>query len=115
MTYFDDLLEKTGGNERSVAWFRKQIREMGVPPSQQLIREGLISQRPQFGRMNFFLYDPKGKNELPYYDRFPLVLPIGESESTGFVGLNFHYLSIPMRLKLLNIVAEYSTDSRMDE
>ena len=54
MTYFDELLEKTGGNERSVAWFRKQIREMGVPPTQQLIREGLISQRPQYGRMNFF-------------------------------------------------------------
>ena len=115
MTYFDELLEKTGGNERSVAWFRKQIREMGVPPTQQLIREGLISQRPQYGRMNFFFYDAKGKNELPYYDRFPLVLPIGVAESTGFVGLNFHYLSIPMRLKLLNVIAEYATDDRMDE
>ena len=65
--------------------------------------------------MNFFYYDAKGKNELPYYDRFPLALPIGVAESTGFIGLNFHYLSIPMRLKLLNVVAEYATDSEMNE
>jgi hypothetical protein len=115
MTYFDDLLEKTGGKERSVQWFRNKIREMGEPPTRQLVSEGLISQRPSYGQMNFFYYDAKGKNELPYYDRFPLVLPIGIAEGTGFIGLNFHYLSIPMRLKLLNVVAEYATDSEMNE
>ena len=115
MTYFDDLLEKTGGKDRSVRWFRDKIREMGEPPTRQLVSEGLISQRPQYGRMNFFYYDAKGKNELPYYDRFPLVLPIGIAEQSGFIGLNFHYLSIPMRLKLLNVVAEYATDNDMDE
>jgi len=115
MTYFDDLLEKTGGKERSVQWFRNQIKEMGEPPTRQLVSEGLISQRPSYGQMNFFYYDAKGKNELPYYDRFPLVLPIGVAESTGFIGLNFHYLSIPMRLKLLNVVAEYATSSEMNE
>ena len=115
MTYFDDLLEKTGGKERSVQWFRNKIKEMGEPPTRQLVSEGLISQRPSYGQMNFFYYDAKGKNELPYYDRFPLVLPIGVAESTGFIGLNFHYLSIPMRLKLLNVVAEYATDSEMNE
>jgi len=65
MTYFDDLLEKTGGKERSVQWFRNKIREMGEPPTRQLVSEGLISQRPSYGQMNFFYYDAKGKNELP--------------------------------------------------
>ena len=116
MTYFEDLLEKTGGKERSVRWFRDKIREMGEPPTRQLVAEGLLSQRPQYGRMNFFFYDPKGKNELPYYDRFPLVLPIGTTpQQEGFIGLNFHYLSIPMRLKLLNVVAEYATNDEMNE
>ena len=64
--------------------------------------------------MNFFFYDPKYKNELPYYDRFPLVMQI-ESYNDGFLGLNFHYLSIPMRLKLLSVITEYATDDRMDE
>ena len=116
MTYFDDLLEKTGGKERSVRWFRDKIREMGEPPTRQLVAEGLITQRPQYGRMNFFYYDAKGKNELPYYDRFPLVLPVGTApQREGFIGLNFHYLSIPMRLKLLNVVAEYATNDEMNE
>ena len=116
MTYFEDLLEKTGGKERSVRWFRDKIREMGEPPTRQLVAEGLLSQRPQYGRMNFFFYDPKGKNELPYYDKFPLVLANGTTpQQEGFIGLNFHYLSIPMRLKLLNVVAEYATNDEMNE
>jgi hypothetical protein len=116
MTYFDDLLEKTGGKERSVRWFREKIKEMGEPPTRQLVAEGLITQRPQYGRMNFFYYDAKGKNELPYYDRFPLVLPVGNApQNEGFIGLNFHYLSIPMRLKLLNVVSEYASNDEMNE
>ena len=63
------------------------------------------------------MYDPKFKDNtkvLPYYDMFPLVLPIEEYRD-GFLGLNFHYLSIPMRLKLLNIIQEYASNDRMDE
>ena len=114
MTYFDDLLEKTGGKDRSVRWFRDKIRELGTPPARQLVSEGLIRGRPGLGRMNFFYYDAKNKATLPYWDRFPLVLPI-EEYNDGFLGLNFHYLSIPMRLKLLNVISEYATNDRMDE
>jgi hypothetical protein len=47
--------------------------------------------------MYFFIYDRKGKNELDYYDRFPLIIPL-ESYSDGFLGLNIHYL--PMRYRI---------------
>lgn len=114
MTYFDDLLKKTGGKERSIRWFRDQIRELGTPTPRSLVTEGKVTARPNLGRMNFFYYDPKYKNVLPYYDRFPLVMPI-EVYREGFLGLNFHYLSIPMRLKLLNVITEYATDDNMDE
>ena len=93
------------------------MRQLGDVPSATLVREGYVTGRPTFGTMNFFMYDPKYKNNLnvlPYYDRFPLVLPIEEYRD-GFLGLNFHYLSIPMRLKLLNIIQEYATNDRMDE
>lgn len=113
----ESILEKTGGKERSVRWFRDKVRELGEVPPATLVREGVVTGRPTFGTMNFFMYDPKNKmNEsvLPYYDRFPLVLPI-EPYRDGFLGLNFHYLSIPMRLKLLNVVQEYASNDRMDE
>ena len=50
-----------------------------------------------------FIYSPKHRNKLPYYDTFPLVLPIGGAAG-GFLGLNFHYLPIAMRIKLLDSI-----------
>ena len=48
-----------------------------------------------------FIYDPKLKNKLPYYDTFPLVLPI-ERYGDGFLGINFHYLPYALRARLLS-------------
>ena len=115
-----DILEKSGGKDRSVRWFREQVKQLGAVPSRQLIREGLVTSRPTYGVMNFFMYDPKYKdnvNVLPYYDRFPLIMPIEplREQRGSFMGLNFHYLSIPMRIKLLNVIQEYSNDTKYDE
>ena len=60
-----------------------------------------------------FFYDPKFKKTLPYYDRFPLVLPI-ERYSDGFLGINLHYLPIPLRIRLLDELMDYSTDTKFD-
>tara|TARA_B110000503_G_C7091985_1_gene389826 strand:+ start:207 stop:797 length:591 start_codon:yes stop_codon:yes gene_type:complete len=116
----DNILEKTGGKDRSVRWFREKVKELGDVPSRQLVREGYVTSRPTYGKMNFFMYSPKYKDDksvLPYYDRFPLILPITpiREEKGAFMGLNFHYLSIPMRLKLLNMMAEYANKDTMDE
>lgn len=115
-----DILEKSGGKDRSIRWFREQVRQLGAVPSRQLIREGLVTSRPTYGVMNFFMYDPKYKddrNVLPYYDRFPLIMPIEplREQRGSFIGLNFHYLSIPMRIKLLNVIQEYASDDKYDE
>jgi hypothetical protein len=115
-----NVLEQTGGKDRSIRWFRDKVRELGDVPSRQLIREGVVTSRPSFGRMNFFMYSPKYKdnrNVLPYYDRFPLIMPIEPMQENrdGFMGLNFHYLSIPMRLKLLNVISEYANNDNMDD
>jgi hypothetical protein len=56
-----------------------------------------VTKKFRIGSMYFFAYDPKGKNELDYYDKFPLVLPL-ESYPDGFLGLNLHYL--PMRYRI---------------
>jgi hypothetical protein len=116
------VLEKTGGKDRSIRWFREKVKELGDVPPRQLIREGYVTTRPTFGTMNFFMYSPKYKNDpnvLPYYDRFPLILPIqpmgGGTVGESFIGLNFHYLSIPMRLKLLNVISEYANNDNMDD
>lgn len=66
------------------------------------------------GKMYFFWYDPKHKDKLPIYDRFPLVFPI-ERYSDGFLGLNMHYLSFSERSALLNTLMKYRSNSKMNE
>ena len=60
------------------------------------------------------MYDPKLKQKLPYYDTFPLVLPL-ERYSDGFLGINFHYLPIPLRMKLLDRVVDFSNNTKFDK
>ena len=60
----------------------------------------ITNRKFRIGSMYFFVYDPKGKHELDYYDRFPLVIPI-ESYSDGFLGLNIHYLPLRYRINFM--------------
>jgi hypothetical protein len=50
--------------------------------------------------MYFFAYNPSTRDDLPYYDKFPLVIPL-KREPDGFLGLNLHYLPIRYRIQLL--------------
>ena len=65
----DKVIEQAGGRDLSIRWFRKQVKELGnINPREQL-REGKLKTRPVFGKMNFFMYSPKYKdnrNVLPY-------------------------------------------------
>jgi hypothetical protein len=122
MGYFEEINKRAGGRDLSVQWFRKQIRELGTPTSRELIREGMVRRKPAIGQMNFFAYSPKYKddrNVLPYYDMFPLIMPLlpegGGAVGETFYGLNFHYLSIPMRLKLLGVISEFNNNDNFDE
>ena len=111
--FIQKVLDETRGQERSVSWFRKKIREFGAPTSTELDREGKRSATPFFGRLNMFFYSPKHKEKLPYYDRFPLVLPL-ERYRGGFMGINMHYLPIPLRTSLLDKLYEFSSNNKFD-
>lgn len=73
-----------------------------------------LTTRIQPGRLYMYGYDPKGKKELPYYDRFPLVFPFSGSQG-GFMGLNMHYLPYHLRIKLLDALLVFKSNNRMDE
>ena len=113
--YIQSVLKAAGGRPKSTQWFRDKIKEFGKPTSAQLIRDGKRSSRPFYGLLNMFIYDPKLKQKLPYYDIFPLVLPL-EFYAEGFLGVNFHYLPIPLRAQLLDrLVSDYSNNDKLDE
>ena len=67
----------------------------------------LHSNRFVTGGLYYFYYDPKTKKEIPYYDRFPLVLVL-ERYKDGFLGLNLHYLPVKYRITLLDKLMDYA-------
>lgn len=103
---------------KSRAWFEQQVlimtRQALTPPKvlngnpDQLVS----SIRP--GSLYMFVYDPKTKAELPYYDRFPLVFPFRKTPD-GFIGLNMHYLPYPLRIQLLDSLLIFANNKRFDD
>ena len=95
--------------KESMAWFRRRVQNLKVS------RVGLIAQGPQrkrvlpYGRMFNFQYDPKLKTVLPYYDRFPLCIPIQKAKG-GFHGMNLHYLHPVIRAQFLDTLMDFASD-----
>lgn len=68
----------------------------------------------RLGKLYCFYYDPKGKEDLPYYDRFPMVLAI-EKYNDGFLGLNLHYLPFNYRLAFLGKLLKFAVQGEPGE
>tara|TARA_B100000029_G_scaffold298644_1_gene291698 strand:- start:2050 stop:2607 length:558 start_codon:yes stop_codon:yes gene_type:complete len=112
--FIQSVLDAAGGRPRSTQWYKDKIKEFGKPGALDLLRDGKRNNKPFYGKLNMFFYDPKFKKKLPYYDTFPLVLPL-ETYSDGFLGVNLHYLPIPLRIKLLDRLVDYSNNTAFDE
>ena len=112
--FIQAVKDEARGRPRSTQWYRDKIKEFGKPGAQDLLRDGKRNNKPFYGRLNMFFYDPKWKKKLPYYDTFPLVLPI-ERYPDGFLGINLHYLPIPLRIRLLDRLVDFSNNVKFDE
>ena len=112
--FIQAVKDETRGRPRSTQWYRDKIKEFGKPGAQDLLRDGKRNNKPFYGKLNMFFYDPKHKKTLPYYDTFPLVLPL-ETYPDGFLGINMHYLPIPLRIKLLDRLVDFSNNIKFDE
>ena len=73
----DPLVDKQGGIRKSASWYSKTVSSLSDRiTASKLMTSGKLNGRPSPGRLNMFFYDPKLKKQLPYYDTFPLVLPL---------------------------------------
>ena len=111
---FGPIVDRQKGVLKSASWYRNAVQSMtNKATSTGLMRSGKLNQRPSAGRLNMYFYDPKTKKKLPYYDIFPLVLPV-DTFKGGFVGLNFHYLPYIMRFRLLQDIQRYASNTQFD-
>jgi len=112
-----ESLAKEGYTLRSSAarqWLKAKVGELRPTPAALMKDRERLKDKSIIGKMYFFFYDPKTKDSLPYYDRFPLVIPI-ERYSDGFLGLNLHYIHPKQRIILLDKLSDTATNRRFDE
>lgn len=112
----NEELSKTGYTQRSRQardWLRQKINQLSVSSTTLMRDQNRLTETQFIGGMFFFYYDPKTKDSLPYYDRFPLVIPV-EQYPTGFLGMNLHYLHPKQRIILLDKLSEFKNNDKYD-
>lgn len=104
-------------------WYRGRANQVRNPQPRKIMRSEQSRLRKRInqmdmGKMYMFFYNPKTKDKLPYYDRFPLIFPF-EKTNDGFLGLNLHYLPYPQRALLMDGLYDlvnnenYDNDTRL--
>ena len=102
---------------KSRSWFEQQVnmlKRKKIDPGLYLRRSGIIKTTIAPGNLYMYFYDPKHKETLPHYDRFPLVFPFALTEG-GFLGLNMHYLTYRLRVGLFEQLLKFKSTKGITE
>lgn len=117
---FTDVLKNTispsTAQENSRTWLREQaqtVRQVNNPRNMLQNNDRLVT-NIGVGRMYLFMYDPKTKEDLPYFDRFPLIFPF-RKVTGGFYGINMHYLPHMLRAKLMDALYTVANNRNNDD
>ncbi|MBM3417389.1 MAG: hypothetical protein FJY17_00535 [Bacteroidetes bacterium] len=103
----------TVGSNAARGWLRNKVRQLSPSPKTLMDDKNRIKSNSTIGKMYFYFYDPKTKDDLQYYDMFPLVIPIEEYKD-GFLGLNLHYIHPKQRIILLDKLSETASNKNFD-
>lgn len=101
-------------SRESRQWLHAKIAELKPTKAAIMADRQRLKTSSIIGKMYFYFYDPKTKDSLPYYDRFPLVIPI-EKYKDGFLGLNLHYIHPKYRINLLDKLSEVASNKNYNE
>ena len=113
-TLFERVTAKTGGEKKSLSWYRSAVKAEASVYKKNFGKYILDERRDNIGSVksqdenelrqytvqgHLYMFEYKAKMKwLPYYDRFPLVYVI-KSLRNEFWGANLHYLPIKKRLQ----------------
>jgi len=96
-------------------WFRDKINNLSA--SDLSINMSDIRYRgnlPLEGRMIYYAYKAKYDGKLPYWDKFPLVIVIGETNKY-IQGLNLHYLPPKLRIVFMKALMDTVNNDHMNK
>jgi hypothetical protein len=104
-------------SRQSMAWFQNNIKELKSPMT---LAKEIVAEKDRakgkflMGGLYHFFYDPLTKMDLPYYDVFPLVIPL-QRYADGFLGLNLHYLPPRYRAVFMDKLLQFAIMNDNDE
>jgi len=96
MSIFTDIRTKTKGTGKSETWYRKQFHKAV---------QGFQQSRPQVGNLYYFHYVAFQPERMEWYDRYPMAYCVSV-DSTGWLGVNFHYISPNSRLGVVTQILD---------
>ena len=120
---FEEILKQAqvrGIMDRSVdearMWIRKKSQATRTVNTQQIIKQAndQAVQQVKVGQLFLFRYNAKLKDELPYWDMFPIVFPFRKAPG-GFYGINLHYIPWQFRAMLMDNLYDIMNNSKADE
>ena len=94
----------------TISWLREKINEIKRPDRVATAIRAEVDRRTttfRVGMMYCFFYDAKTKADLPYWDKFPMVLVL-EKYNDGFLGINLHYLPVKYRIAFLTKLMKFA-------
>lgn len=106
---------------KSRAWFLTSLKDLRTGDNR--IKTAMLKSKsndipkvskPLIGRMYMYVYDPKTKETLSHYDRFPLILMVGPAPG-GFYGINLHYLTPRIRAVFFDRLTDLANNTKLDE
>jgi len=101
-------------SKRAREWLFLRLKEMRMTPRTLMKDIDRQKRNILIGNMYFFFYHAKYNDTLPFWDKFPLVIPL-EKYSDGFLGLNLHYVPTRLRLMILSKLSKKINNKKMDE
>lgn len=105
---FDSFKDRAKKTKQSIKWFFDKIKSLLSEKHvnvKEILKESTKNNPNKYfevGGMYIYVYDPKWKSTLRYYDTFPIIILL-EKYDDGFLGLNLHYL--PPEIRILFLIA----------
>jgi len=104
-------------SKESISWFRQNAANIQSVNAQRMMTDKnnstkIVTPR-DIGKMFMYFYDPKFKEVLPYYDKFPLIFLVNV-DSQGFDGINLHYISPQLRARLMDSLYSLLNNTKYD-
>lgn len=96
-------------NTSILNWFISKIKDISKK-TLSLLDKKIKKESSDFsvGSIYMYVYDPKLKDVLPYYDKFPVIILLKLNvDGKGFLGLNLHYLPPKLRVQFLTKLSSF--------